>query len=589
MPQNQHVLISRCCCAVSVLALLACGSARAGAQHTTVENNGLAGKIETDYNAADKATEMRTIGPDGKLQQKVDYEYLPGYYVAQQTSTTYWPNGKIRKVAHNTYDETSNFTGEFIEVFDDSGNLVAGHKLTHDPWTAVYRCSEWNNAAHEYRNVECPSGEEQSGGASQVKKFTYDEVMHHLNAARKKAREQKISNSQPTTAAREPLPKVGQELGLIFPAQVGPGERISGTVVTNPDIYDEMPEVTVTRLALPFQPSGEASRLSGWSIEINGQKPQRADGPITTIVPRNSSGLNIALRQLDDPAHSVSKILNFSQVTAAEKPVADKSFHAPPLCLKGEVCAVSGPFNGDSGKTFAAFEDNPARILAETPEMAYVSIPDLTAPGARSLLIAEGSKVIALPVVVAEFVIRNNHRELSAGQSLLMFPTLDGPSEIPDSEWRPGNFPPTNLAQAQRLIPGFQLPQENAEDQEKSAEAGKREADEPEDQKHQENNGGQILLVVKNVQPEQISLRNSNNQMLVFHLSDQSFARGLFRYDLLAEAKQAGKVEVKGYVIPFLAPVAGQEFRIKAPAQGTGKANSGATKHDSRAVSASSN
>lgn len=82
----------------SGLAALAMLALSASAQHTTVEKNGVNGRIETDYNAAGKAIEMRTIGPDGKVQQKVDYEYPPGSYVAQQTDTSYWPNGQIRKV-----------------------------------------------------------------------------------------------------------------------------------------------------------------------------------------------------------------------------------------------------------------------------------------------------------------------------------------------------------------------------------------------------------------------------------------------------------------------------------------------------------
>jgi hypothetical protein len=74
---------------------------------------------------------------------------------------------------------------------------------------------------------------------------------------------------------------------------------------------------------------------------------------------------------------------------------------------------------------------------------------------------------------------------------------------------------------------------------------------------------GEILLVVQNLTPEQISLRSSRNEVLVFHLSDEAFRRGEFKYDLVVEAKKAGKVEVRGYVIPFLAPVAGQAFSIK--------------------------
>ena len=190
------------------------------AQHTEVRNNGVNGKIEMDYNAAGKVTETRTIGPDGKVQQKVDYEYLPGYYGAQQTDTTYWPNGKVRRIAHNTYDESSNFTGEFIQVFDESGKQIGGHKLTHDPWTGVYRCNEWNVAAQNYKPIQCPAGEEAEGGAEQVKKFTYEEVMQHLDAARKAARqEQKIGHMMPATPVQPPITTANKEVGLVLPAQ----------------------------------------------------------------------------------------------------------------------------------------------------------------------------------------------------------------------------------------------------------------------------------------------------------------------------------------------------------------------------------
>jgi hypothetical protein len=538
------------------------------AQHTVVENNGASGRIETDYNAGEKVTQMRTFGPDGNLLQKVDYEYIPGYYVAQQTSTTYWPNAKVRRVARNTYDETANFTGEFIELFDQTGKQIAGHKLTHDPWTGVYRCSEWSQAAKDYRSLECPAGEEESGGADEVKKFTYDEVMRNLEVARKAAHtEQKIGRMQPATAVHPPISTATREVGLILPAQLRAGERVSGTVVDDPDEYNETPEVMVTRIAIPFESSGEASQLFGWLFEAPGEKPQRADGPITFVVPRGDSGLDITFRQAGNPAHSASKTLRLPE-PRAEQPLSQKSFSAPALCLKGMLCTVSGPFNGDSSKTFAAFEGRPATIVAETTDTAYISIPELTTPGARPLFIAEGSKIVAIPEVVGEFVIKNNHRELSEGQTLLMFPTLDGPGQIPDSEWRLGNFPPTNLERARQLIPEFQLPEGDREVQEDRENAEKNEGDEKRlEEKGEEKKGGVILIVVKNVTPEQISLRSSKNEMLVFRLSDQAFQRGEFKYDLLVEAKKAGKVEVKGYVIPFLAAIEGQEFSIKGTAR----------------------
>jgi hypothetical protein len=296
-------------------------------------------------------------------------------------------------------------------------------------------------------------------------------------------------------------------------------------------------------------------------FETEGEEARHADGPITLMVPRLGSGLNITFRQAGNPAHSVSQTLNFPQLSE-KKLLRPNSFQAPALCLKGELCVVSGPFSGDSGKTFAAFEDRPATIVAETVDTAYVAIPEPTAPGTRPLFIAEGPKVAALPVVVGEFFIKNNGRELQAGETLITFPTLDGPGDIPDPAWQIGNYPATNLQRAQQLIPGFHLSHGDRE----TLETKEDEKGEPQEKREikEKKQDGEILLVVQNLTPEQISLRSSRNEVLVFHLSDESFRRGEFKYDLVVEAKKAGKVEIKGYVIPFLAPVAGQEFGIKA-------------------------
>lgn len=556
MRHNRHAF----CWTLALLTLLACSAELATAQHTEVKKNG-AGAIEMDYNEAGKVTETRTIGPDGKVQQKVDYEYLPGYFGAQQTDTTYWPDGKVRRMARNTYDESSNFTGEFIQTFDESGKQIGGHKLTHDPWTGIYRCSEWSVAAQDYKAIPCPAGEEESGGGGeQVRKFTYEEVVRHLDAARKTARqEQKMGHMLPKTPVQPPITSANKEVGLVLPAQVRPGERVSGSVVENPDQYAATQDVTVTRVAVPFESEGEASRLWGWSVEAPGENPQRADGPITFVVPSAGSALNVTFRQNGNSAHSVSQTLNFPGAGKKQQP--PKSYKAAALCLKGQLCVVSGPFGGDSSKTFAAFEDRPAAIVAETTDTAYISVPELTEAGARPLFIAEGSKLVALPVAVGNFFIKNNGRELKEGQNLIVFPTLDGAGDVPDAQWRTANFTANNLEQARQLVPGFQLRRDKREKHE--AEKQREKGESKKKREAEERKGGEILLIIKNVTPEQISLRSSKNGMLVFHLSDEAFSRGEFKYDLVVEARKAGKIDVKGYVIPFLAEIAGQEFAVK--------------------------
>jgi hypothetical protein len=77
-----------------------------------------------------------------------------------------------------------------------------------------------------------------------------------------------------------------------------------------------------------------------------------------------------------------------------------------------------------------------------------------------------------------------------------------------------------------------------------------------------------ILLIVKNMTPDQVSLRGAKDQMIVFHLTDDSFSRGEFKYDLIVEAHKSGHFDVRGYVFPFLAPVRGQEFSSKPESAG---------------------
>ena len=567
MRQNKHDLFPRVGRAFALLTLLTllAGSAAAGfAQHSVVQDAGGGRKTELDYNAADRVTQERTVGPDGKVMEKVDYEYLPGYLGPQQTNTAYWPNGKVRKITLVTYDESSNFTGEFIQVFDESENQVAGHKLTHNPWNGVYTCADWNVAEQAYKFVTCPGGEESSAAAEKVRKFTRQEAVQALDAARATAKQgTKARYTHPIAPAPQAITAPSQEVGIVVPAQIRPGERVSGIVTTDASQYDGMPEVSVTRLAVSFESTSEPSRLSGWNFETAGEPPQPADGPITFIAPRDDSGLEVTFRQARNPTHSVAKVLRFPRSSTSAR--LSRSFQSAALCIKGQLCMVQGPFSGDSRQTFAAFEQRPATIVAETSQAAYISIPELTEPGSRPLFIAEGAKLVALPVVVGGFFIKNNGRELQAGQTLIVFPTLDGPSDIPDELWRAGNYPATNLDQAREMVPGYTMPRGD-EDRDQDQDVHKKR--EAQTERTAREKSGEILLVIKNDTPEQISLRGSNNQALVFRLNDESFRRGEFKYDLVVEVRGSGPVRVKGYVIPFLEPVAGQEFDVKAPASG---------------------
>ena len=127
---------------------------------------------------------------------------------------------------------------------------------------------------------------------------------------------------------------------------------------------------------------------------------------------------------------------------------------------------VHGLFTGNSSKTFAAFSDQPAKIIAETTTAAYLAIPAVIEAGPRPLVIAEGGKAIAFPMIVSVVGIRPDRRTLNAGDKMLIYVTVEGPEELPDQEWRPGNFPPSNLDEARKLVPGYQVARAKKEDHE---------------------------------------------------------------------------------------------------------------------------
>jgi len=262
------------------------------------------------------------------------------------------------------------------------------------------------------------------------------------------------------------------------------------------------------------------------------------------------------------------------------KPKRPTWYTAPAICVKGQLCIVRGPFSGDAHKTFAAFEQRPAAIIAETLDSVYLAVPDRTAAGLRPLVVAEGAKAIAFPMVVAEVSLRPDTRDVKQGELSLLYQGLDGPQALPDPLWLPGNYPATNLDEARKLIPAFRIPKANKEAREQREKESKHEgetksqssqsqsaqADEAREKakaaEPDEDMGGEILVVIKNLTPDIVTLRDSQNGMYVFYLKASSFQMGQFMYKGVVEARKTGNFGVKAYVIPFLAPVPGQEFAI---------------------------
>lgn len=518
-------------------------------------------KIVLHYNAADKIVETDTLGPNGELLEKDVLEYRPNAYVPQSVNTSYWPNGKPHKVSQNTYDDNSNFLGEFVEVYDETGKQIGGHRLTHDPQSNVFTCADWSTETQAFKPRECPAGEESESAPETVKRFTEQEVTQQLERARQ------ASHSRPTTpSAATPAPASNvREVGLILPSHIRPGERVSGSVVENPSDYENMTQLIVTRFALPFTTSGDASTLAGWSVEISGEPPQAADRAIALTIPPGQLQLAVLLRAAGNVAAPVSHAIPMPRASR-DKNKASEGWLAPAICVKGQTCMVHGKFTGNSNKTFAAFGDHPAKIVAETTTAAYIAIPAAIDAGPRPLVIAEGAKAIAFPTVVSALHVEPETRTLKPKEQLLITITLDGAEEVPDAEWLPGNFPPSNLEDARKLVPGYSVPKAGKEDheaEEKREKAKKQGAAAPESD---EGQGGELLLVTKVSSSDGANFRGSRNGAYVFRLQRSGFKMGEFKYKFVVDGGKGGSFTVQPYLIPMLAPIQGQEFAINANA-----------------------
>ena len=520
-------------------AILAALVTNAFAQRTVTNDAGGGRKIVMHYNESDQIVETDTVDSSGKVLQKEVLTRRPGAYAPDTTKTFYWPDGKVRSVTEVRYDDNSNFTGEYAQSFDESGKQTGGHRLTHDPVSNVYVCTGWDTEKQAYKPVTCPAGEESSGTPEQVKKYSADDVAQQLERAHKNA-------SQASSAVR----LVGNEgAGLVLPAKVRAGERVSGSIVEDPERYQNNPNVTVTRLQLP-----SGASLAGWSVSVDGSATQSADGPLSFDVPRGKGEISLVLTPNDKLSAAVTTSVKLP--LANEKNVPRKSYLAPATCIKGEPCVVTGSFSGDAGKNFAAVYDQPAKILAEAPDVLYLAIPDSIPPGTQPLVITQGSKAIVFPMVITVLSIDPNRRDLKLGESWIMYVTVDGADDVPDPEWRPGNFPASRLSEARKLIPNYKIPR-NKHDKGKHEAAEKGAAQEGE-----KDEAGEMLLVIKNITPELANFRGAKDGVFTFHLRASAFKMGEFKYKFVIEPKQPGKLGVQAFLFPFLAPIEAQEFTI---------------------------
>jgi hypothetical protein len=356
-----------------------------------------------------------------------------------------------------------------------------------------------------------------------------------------------------------------KEVGIVIPAQLRAGAQVSGSIVENPGRFAKHPELLVTRVTLPFPSAGDGSTLAGWTFARKGATPQSAAEPFSFVVPSGASALEFTLSRTGDPSTSFSGKVEIPLTKTAHS-VAPKTYESAALCFKNDVCAVTGPFTGDSRKTFAAFDDVPVAIVAQTDGVSYLDVPINVVGGSVTLIIAEGQKVAAMVMVVASLTLEPQSQNVEPGGNFAGVVHVDNVGELADAQWRYGVYPPGSLTHARALIPGFNPAKVVEQDREQREKQEKKDGGTKKKDPNEES-AGMVLVVVRNATPDLATLRGSKQQSFAFHLVPDSFGMGEFKFSFAIDPLKAGTVELQATAIPFLAPVKAEVFTDSSAVQ----------------------
>ncbi len=542
-------------------------------QNTEVRNAGGGNKEVLVRNAAGQVVETRTVDANGNVRSRNTVDYHPGQYAPNTATTSYYPDGKsVENVIKVAYDNSANFLSELVEQYEQSGKHISGHKIVHDPVTGMFRCWNWNAGSQKYDRIVCPSGEESGEKQPPLKRLSQDEAVKLFEAARTAAvAKRKSERMSPKNLVQPPVTPQDTSFAIVLPAALQPGKQVSGSLVEKAHYISLRPELIVEPVTLPLVPGGNARKLSGWSVEVAGSQPQRADRPFSFTVPGGPSAITLKIYPEGQPAQAITKAIPIPKsLPPSSKPKS--GYVAQAVCVIGDVCPVGGNFDGNATTALASFDDKPATIVAETTDMVFVGVPEDLLYGVRQLLFNEGNELLAFPVVAVQMqivsdgaVLDDFEREVKQGDHKLIFAGAVGVQSLPDDDWTPGMFPKTNLEWARRFVPSFDVPHESHAEREEREMMEKLERQQKGEQaaaNEKEEKLGYIVFFLKNTTPDVGTWRDSKAESFALPLNPESFSQGDYRYKFVIDAGKTGTSRMAAALIPFVAPVQGQKFTV---------------------------
>ena len=186
--------------------------------------------------------------------------------------------------------------------------------------------------------------------------------------------------------------------------------------------------------------NASSSRLEGIVLEIEGKQTKLSNRLFSFLVAagvtsipfllKNSAGQIIERGQIPlgssnlfNPGQQSSSWISQTGQTVFTK---GTQFIPEPVCQPGRVLTVAGPFDGNAANTSISLGGQPCEIIAESPRMSYVQVPQNAEAGASNLTIEENNNKEENKVNVAILNLSANKTTLHKGEKATIKVTVNG-------------------------------------------------------------------------------------------------------------------------------------------------------------------
>lgn len=219
-------------------------------------------------------------------------------------------------------------------------------------------------------------------------------------------------------------------IGIVVPQDLPAGQMVTGSVVTNPEQYKNVPGLQVVEGTVMAPASGS---LEGMVVDTGDGKPQSALKPILIATAIGGVAAALTLSLLDHPelppvttkvpvAPPVSRPTNTGETETQIPPVK----YSTPGFIENKVQEIQGPLSGDSRLTTATLDGRSATVLAAKPGAVYLDTSAATTPGLHQIVLhPAGQEPVSLTSRFVQTSASVSSTVLHRGQSAEMSLTVN--------------------------------------------------------------------------------------------------------------------------------------------------------------------